>query len=132
MVSKPSFWSLHLDSSGDAKNMIRESAMGFYAVAGIQAVVSLLLGMSMLLDAIIFASLAYWLQRSQSRVPATLLLGVAAIGVATTAMNQFGGGAGGRNIVLSLIVLWAAVRAVVATFKLPHLLPATPPAPVGG
>jgi len=132
MAARSTFWSFRVESIDDARKMIRESVMGFYAIAGIQAVVSLLLGMSMLLDAVLFAGLAFWLQRAQSRVAATLLLGLAAIGIVMTAMNQFGGGQGGRNIVLSVIVLLAGVRAVVATYKLPRLLAQEPPAPVAG
>lgn len=74
MSAKATFWSLRVASIDDARRMIRESAMGFYAIAGIQAVVSLLLGMSMLIDAVLFAGLAFWLQRSQSRIAASLLL----------------------------------------------------------
>jgi len=132
MAPKSTFWSFRVESIDDARKMVRESAMGFYAIAGIQAVVSLLLGMSMLLDAVLFAGLAFWLQRRRSRVAASLLLGLAAISIVITAMNQFGGGTGGRNIVLSVIVLWAGVRAVVATYKLPRLLAQQPPPVVAG
>ena len=132
MAAKSNLWSLRVESVDEARKTIRDSAMGFYTIAGIQALVSLLLGMSMLLDAVLFAGLAFWLQRTQSKVPASLLLGLAAIGIITTAMNQFGGGRGGRNIILSVIVFWVAVRAVVATYKLPRLLAQQPPPSVAG
>jgi hypothetical protein len=132
MAAKSTFWSIRVDSIDDSRKMIRESTIGFYAIAGIQAVVSLLLGMSMLLDAVLFAGLAFWLQRRQSRVAATLLLGLAALSIATTAMNQFGGGQGGRNIILSVIVFWVAVRAVVATYKWPRVLAQQPPSAIAG
>ena len=131
MATKPTFWSVRVESIEDARRMIRESAMGFYAIAGIQAVVSLLIGMSMLLDAVLFAGFAFWLHQTQSRVAASLLLALAAASIVTTVMNQVGSGTGGRNIVLSLIVLWVAVRAVVASYKLKHLLAQQPPAATG-
>lgn len=132
MATRSTLWSLRAESVDEARRMIRGSAMGFYAIAGIQAVISLLLGMSMLIDAVLFAGLAFWLQRTHSKIAATLLLGLAAISIVTTGMNQFGGGAGGRNIVLSVIVFWVGVRAVVATYKLPRLLAQQPPPVVAG
>ena len=132
MATRSTFWSLRAESVDGAKRMIRESAMGFYTIAGIQAVISLLLGMSMLIDAVLFAGLAFWLQRTHSKIAASLLLGLAAISIVATAMNQVGGGAGGRNIVLSVILVWVGVRAVVATYKLPRLLAQQPPPVVAG
>jgi hypothetical protein len=35
---------------------------------------------------------------------------------------MFGGGEGGRNVVLAVMVLWASIRAVQATYKLPKLI----------
>lgn len=132
MATRSTFWSLRAESVDEARRMIRESAIGFYTITGIQVVLSLLLGMSMLIDAVLFAGLAFWLQRTHSKIAATLLLGLAAISIVTTAMNQFGGGAGGRNVVLSVIVFWVGVRAVVATYKLPRLLAQQPPPVVAG
>lgn len=128
MANTSTLWSLRAESVDAARRMIRESVMGFYTIAGIQVVISLLLGMSMLIDGTLFAGLAFWLQRTHSKIAATLLCGLAATSVVTTAMNQFGGGTGGRNIVLSVIVLWVSVRAVVATYRLPRLLAQSPPA----
>jgi hypothetical protein len=130
MATKSTLWSVRVESVDEARKMIRDSAMAFYAIAGIQAVVSLLLGLSTVVDAGLFAGLAFWLQRRKSRTAASLLLCLAALSVLSTASNQFGGGTGGRNVVLSVIVLWSAVRAVVATYKLPRLLAASPMLPV--
>src|SRR5262245_27260633 len=121
MAAQSSAWSLRVDTVDEAKKMIRESAMGFYAIAAIQAVVALVLGLSMLVDAILFATFALWLQRTNSRIAATLLLLLSAIAIVTTAINKFGSGPGGRNIMLSLIILWLALRAAIATYKLPRL-----------
>jgi hypothetical protein len=112
-------WSLKVETAEQARKAIRDAAMGFYAVAGIQAVVAIVLGVSMLWDAAVFAGLGFWLHRRNSRVAAVLLLVDAGIGIVVTGMNQFGGGQGGRNVVLALIVFWAALKAVIATFKLP-------------
>src|SRR5262249_22297057 len=121
MAKRSAFWSLTVRSADDAKKMVRESAMGFYTIAAIEAAVALLLGPSILLDAGLFAGLGIWLHRTNSRVAATLLLILAGISIVTTASNQFGGGQGGRNTVLAVIVFWIAIRAVFATYKLPAL-----------
>lgn len=121
MAAHSTFWSMQVETADGARKMIRESAQAFYAVAAIQTVVAFFLGRSMLVDAAVYAGLGFWLQRGHSRVAATLLLLAATIGIATTAMNQFGGGQGSRNVVLAIIVLWAAVRAVIATYKLSRL-----------
>jgi zinc-ribbon domain len=119
--SRWSAWSLKVSTEEQARKAIRESAVGFYAVAGIQALASLFLGASVLIDAALFAGLGLWLHRKGSKVAATLLAILAAITIGTTFWNQVTGAFGGRNIVFSLIVFWAAVRAVIATYKHPAL-----------
>jgi hypothetical protein len=55
----------------------------------------------------------------KARTAAVLLLLLAGLAAVVTVMNKLGIMAeGGTNIILALIVLWAAVRAVEATFKL--------------
>jgi len=118
MTGREGRWSLAVENEADARKLIRESAMAFYVVAAIQAFAAVFVGTSMLWDAALFAGLALWLQRRLSRAAAVLLVLDSGYGIVATAINRLGGGQGGTNIVLALIVFWAAVRAVVATFKL--------------
>jgi hypothetical protein len=118
MTEKRSAWSLTFDTADEASRGIRECAYGFYFIAGLQAVFSLVVGTSTLTDAALFALLAFWLHRRQSAVAAVLLLLLASASVLVTAYNKFGGGQGGGNIVLSVIVFWAGLRAVTACQKL--------------
>src|ERR1700704_3550650 len=69
-----SFWSLRVDSDADARDAIRDSAVGFYAIAALQAMASVIIGGTSLIDALVFAVLAFWLQKTRSRVPAILLM----------------------------------------------------------
>jgi len=131
MPAKKTAWSLQFDSADEARKAAKESAIAFYVLAGIQALVSLVLGWSILIDAVLFAALGVWLHLAHSRIAATLLLILAGAGAVTTLMNKFGMyQGGGSNVFLALIASWAAVRAVVATYKLPGLLKQQP-APIG-
>ena len=119
--SKWSGWSLKVSTEEQALKAIRESAMGFYVVAGMQALMVLILGAFALIDASLFAGLGFWLHMRSSRTAATLLAILSAVSIGTTVWNQVTGDLGGRNVVLSVIVFWAAVRAVIATYKLRSL-----------
>jgi hypothetical protein len=84
--------------------------------------VTAFLGAEVLIDAAAFAGLGFWLYRTHSRAAATLLVGLSALGVGMTAMAPFGGRVGGRNVVLAVVVFWAALRAALAAYKPPGLL----------
>jgi hypothetical protein len=121
---KAKWWSLKIETAQDARRKIRECAMAFYAVAGIQAIVGVLLMPNLLLDAFLFAALAAWLHLGKSRVAAILLLAVSAGTLVTTVLNRVSdsGLGGGRNIVLAAVVCWAGVVAVTGTFRLARLM----------
>lgn len=56
---------------------------------------------------------------STAGLPAVALLVLSLVGVGVTFANRAGANlGGGNNIILAIFVLWAAVRAVDATFKL--------------
>jgi serine/threonine protein kinase len=120
--SKPTAWSsLRVSTKQEAHKAIGDSAKAFYVVAGMQALASIIFGPSSLIDGALFAGLSAWLHKKSSRTAATLLASLSALSIGTTAWNLVAGEIGGRNVVLSLIVFWAAVRAMVATYKLPAL-----------
>jgi len=122
-------WSLRMATEQEARKAIQDSAKAFYVLAAIQAVLAFALGPSALWDAGLLAVLGFWLQRRESKVAAVLLLLASAYGIYATGVNRFGGGHGGRNIVLAVIMCWVALRATVACFQLPALAEKERPAP---
>jgi len=111
-----SWFTKPITTADDARQVIRDSAMAFYTLAGLQAAISLVLGSGYLTDAALYAGVAYWLHWRSSRVAAILLL-VISVSVVVTGLNMIGGG-GGRNIVLAVLAAWISLRAVQATFLL--------------
>ena len=115
-------WINKIKTIDQAKSIIRDTSKGFYAIAVIMALASFILGGWLLLDSAICAGLGFWLQRRDSLIAATILLIYSLYAIIHTTMNKFGGGEGGRNIVLAVMVLWASIRAVQATYKLPKII----------
>jgi hypothetical protein len=108
-----------IESREDALKVVKDTSMGFFVVAGLQAVLSFFVGFSVLVDAVIYVVGGFFLRRFNSRAAAVVLLLLAIAGAGVTFANKAGANlGGGSNIFLSLIVLWAAIRAVEATFKL--------------
>jgi hypothetical protein len=124
--TKPkSKWFAAIATREEALKTINETALGFFALAGIQTVMSLFLianssnvGLDSLIDVPLYVGLAAWLKWGRSRTAAVLLLIVASIAVVTTVLGQLRIIGGGRNMILAAIVFWTAVKAVEATFKL--------------
>jgi hypothetical protein len=67
---------------------------------------------------VVYAILAGVLLKWKSRIAAVLLSIMTFDALITTFSNRFGGGDGGKNIILALFVFWLTVRLVKATFKL--------------
>jgi hypothetical protein len=110
----------------DALQMINDAAIGFFLVAGVQAGVLLFTQQTVSMT-LIYALLAVVLLKWKSRVVAILLLMVAATSLIVIILNLLGVlTEGDTNLVLTLLLLWVAIRAVEATFKL-HDRFATPP-----
>lgn len=109
-----------IETEEQALQVIREASKGFFWLAGMQAVLALLIYPAAVLDAALYAILGYWLRKSNSKVAALLLLLIALGALGVTVMNRLGvgEGMGGRNIFLAVIVFWVSVRAVQATFKI--------------
>jgi hypothetical protein len=109
-----------IESRGDALAVIRDASSGFYFIAGIQGLIGLFVAPSLLVDAAIYATLAFLLRKLNSRLVAVALLLVALAAVISTLVNKFGGGGGpgGSNIFLAAVAVAAGYRAVEATFAL--------------
>jgi hypothetical protein len=108
-----------IDSREDALKVVKSSSTAFFVVAALQVAFSFVIGYSVLIDAAIYVICGFFLRRFCSRAAAVILLLVAILAVGVTFANKMGEDlGGGNNIILSLIVLWAAIRAVEATFKL--------------
>jgi cobalamin synthase len=107
----------------EADKVIRDSAKGFFVIAGLLALTAFFLSPLVLIDAAVEAILAFILMKFKSRVAAVVLLGVALGELFQTVLNRFfGEQSGGRNVILAVIVVWAGVRAVQGTFKRRSLL----------
>ena len=103
----------------EALKTIKDSSMGLFFVAALQAGLGLFAAPSMLIDGILYAVLAAILLKWKSRVAAILLLLLGGAALVMTALNMAGvTNEGGRNITLAVIIFWVAIRAVEATFKL--------------
>ena len=112
-------WFSKIESRADALKTVRDTSSAFFVLAALQAALSFFVGFSVLLDAVIYVVAGYFLRRSNSRAAAVILLALAVLSAAVTFANKAGANlGGGNNIILAFIVLWAAIRAVEATFKL--------------
>jgi hypothetical protein len=116
---KKNSWFSKIESREDALKVVKDTSSAFIVISVIQAILSYFVGSSILVDAIINCGGAFFLRRFNSRAAAVVLLIVALITLGVTIANMLGAklGAGG-NILVAIIVLWAGVRAVEATFKL--------------
>ena len=112
-------WFSKIESRERALKIIKDTSMGFFFIAALQALLSLLVGFTGLIDAAIFAVGGFLLRRFNSRAAAVVLLLLATIGVGGIFASKAGVNlGGGNNAFLVLIILWAAIRAVEATLKL--------------
>jgi hypothetical protein len=108
-----------IESREDALKHIKDTSNAFFFIAVLQAALAYWIGLWVLLDAVIYAVGGFFLRRFNSRAAAVVLLVLALVGAGVTVANSVGVNlGGGNNFILALIILWAAVRAVEATFKL--------------
>ena len=116
---KKAGWFSKIRDRDDAIKVAKDCGTGFFVIAAIQAAIGVWIAPMLLIDAAIFAICGFFVRRSFSRTAAIIALLLSLIGVVTTFVNKFGESVGGgNNIILALIVLWAAIRSVEATFKL--------------
>ncbi len=108
-----------IESRDDALKVTSDASSGFLVMAGIQAVGSIFVGPSILIDAVIWAVLAGMLRAWKSRVVAILLLLMSLGVIVVTILNRMGvTHEGGGNLLLVGLMLLLSVRAVQATFLL--------------
>jgi cobalamin synthase len=102
-----------------ALKIIKDSSIGFFFVAALQAMLGFFIAPSLIIDGILYAVLAAILLKWKSRVAAVFLLLLCGAALVMTVLNKAGEAAkGGNNIFLAIIIFWVAIRAVEATFKL--------------
>lgn len=103
----------------DALKVIKDASNGFYFLAAFQLVLGyFIMGVEVIIDVVIFAICAFLLRKFNSRVVAVILLLLSVAGLVVTGINKFGGGSGGRNLLLTVIMIWVSIRAIQATFGL--------------
>lgn len=108
-----------IDSRSAALEAIQMSAIAFVLVGVIQGVFGAFISLSLLYDAALFIGLGLLLSFLKSRIVALVLLPLSVIMLVFTVLNSAGlTNNGGSNVFLGLVVCWAALRAVEATFKL--------------
>jgi hypothetical protein len=128
-------WVKPIKSREEALKIVKDTSTVFFIVAGIQAIIGLAVVAQFtnsgfdfsrivtdagLIDAGLYVAIASWLRWGRSRLAAVLLLLMALISLGATTAAKLENISGGKNIWLALILLWAASKAVEATFKLPE------------
>jgi len=117
-VRKKSLFS-RIETREDALKTVRDAAIGFFVLAGLQGLAAFLLAPALLIDATLLLLLGGILMRWRSRTAAILLLLFSMLEGIVTLLNRLGlMSQGGTNVLLAVIMIIAAVRAVEATFKL--------------
>lgn len=99
--------------------MVRECALALFFWAAVQAAFALMYGPTLLAHAGILGAGSLWLFLRRSRAAAVLLLLYALSGAGITLAIRSGVPLeGGKNVMLALIIVWTAIKAVEATFRL--------------
>jgi hypothetical protein len=107
-----------IENRDDALKTVKDTSIVSLVVAGIQVAIVVFLDPSFVNPAPFYAIFGLILMIWKSRTAAVLLLWFSGLGVSVAIMRLGVMLERGANIILALIVLWAAVRAVEATFKL--------------
>ncbi len=108
-----------IETKEEALKIIKDSSNGFYFLSALEIIAGyFVIGISAIIDGIIFAICAFLLRKFNSKVVAIILLLISAMSLITTGVNKFSNGSGGQNIFLAVIVVWISIRAVQATFAL--------------
>ncbi|MBI2042478.1 MAG: hypothetical protein HYT21_01910 [Candidatus Nealsonbacteria bacterium] len=116
---KKNTWFGKIQTRDEAIKVIKDASNGFYFLAALQIVLGyFIMRPEAIIDGAIFAICAFLLRKFNSRVVAIILLLLSIGGLIVTGMNNFGGGAGGQNLILAVIMIWVSIRAIQATFGL--------------
>lgn len=105
-----------IETKDEATKIIKDCSNAFLVLAAIQIIGGFVIGDGLIFDGILYLILSLILKKLNSRIVAILLLLLSLFSVVITAINMFGGGQGGKNILLALLTTWAGVRAVQATY----------------
>ena len=121
-------WFKAIQTREEALKTVKECSSAFFVVAALQAAIGTWLATQYpdsgfdlsetIFDVAIYTGCAAWLRWGRSRIAAVILLVASLISLGTTIGAQLKIVQGGKNVWLALIVLWAAIKAVEATFKL--------------
>jgi hypothetical protein len=113
-------WFSPIESRQDALKVIKDSSNALFFVAALQVAMSFFLrAYSILWDAALLVLLSFILRRFNSRAAAVILLVVAVAEAGVTFANRVGMNlGGGNNVILAVIIVYAAYRATRATYKL--------------
>ncbi len=106
-----------IESKEDALRAIKYISFGLFIMAGIQVFVGQESGPEIFVEAIIYVLLAGWLLKWKSRAAATFLLLVGVIYFLLIVLAFIDQSGPRVNVILGVVVLWAATKAVEATFK---------------
>lgn len=108
-----------INNREDAEKLAGDCGNGFFFVAALQGVIGIFIDPSLIVDGLIYALCGYFVRFKFSRTAAIIALLLSVIAIVTTFLNQIGQNyGGGKNIILAVIIMIGAVRAVEATFKL--------------
>ena len=116
-------WFSPIETRAHALKVIKDSSNAFFVLAAIQTVLALVVrDYSILFDAGLLVVLSLGLRRLNSRAAAVILLVVAVFECGTTIANRLGMNlGGGNNVILAVIMVFAAYRATQATYRLRKL-----------
>jgi hypothetical protein len=107
-----------IETIDDAKAISVDAAKGFYFVAVLQGAIGYFLAPAMIIDAILYAVLAFILHKFTSRTAAVFLLILSSFSFYVTLMNKIGQThEGGNNIILAIIMVGIGIEGVRSTFK---------------
>ena len=116
---KKNAWYGKIETKEEALKVIKDTSNGFYFLAALQIVLGyFIMGTEAIIDGVIFAVCAFLLRKLNSRAVPIILLLLSVGGLVVTGINKFGGGTGGRNITLAVVMIWISIRAIQATFGL--------------
>jgi hypothetical protein len=112
-------WLSNIKCREDALKVIKQSSMLFYVLAGLNMVLFFIIGwISILFVAVILALGGFFLRKFYSRIAAVIMLLFALFSLGVAIANTVSSGSGGIRIIIVMVMLLSAVRAVDAVFIL--------------
>lgn len=126
-----------VESKDMALHIVDQMAKAFYALAALQIIGGLTLTflysagiglfLSYLFGAAIIAGIAYWLKSSNSRIAAIILCVLGVLSILGSLGSLSTGAYGAGSLAISVLTMWFAVRAYMATsFLAKQAMPSAP------